>query len=40
MSVTILEQFDTNAPSTWKGEHTVPLNKILLKIKTGMKKKE
>ena len=31
--ITYLEKFDANDPSTWKGERSVPLNKILPKVK-------
>ncbi|WP_078413798.1 4-hydroxy-3-methylbut-2-enyl diphosphate reductase [Priestia abyssalis] len=32
--ITFLEQFNPNDPSTWKKERTVPLSKVLPKVKT------
>ncbi|HWO97990.1 MAG TPA: 4-hydroxy-3-methylbut-2-enyl diphosphate reductase [Bacillus sp. (in: firmicutes)] len=32
--ITFLEQFNPNDPSTWKRERTVPLSKVLPKVKT------
>lgn len=37
--IAYLEQFDTNNPSTWKGERKVPLNKILPKVKKNVETK-
>lgn len=37
--IAYLEQFDTNDPSTWKGERKVPLNKILPKVKKNVETK-
>jgi len=37
--IVYLEKFDTNDPSTWKGERQVPLNKILPKVKKTVEAK-